>query len=140
MTRTKFVAVVFAALLVTVGTVAAAPGNAPVDVGTNDQYDDHAERGEENAAGAHGATGGRPANASADDAAENADDGPTGAANADASNADRRGPPASLPAQVPDHASRIHDLVGSFLSGALDGALGDAVSGATPDDANGNVT
>ena len=40
MIRTKLVAVVFAALLVTVGTVAAAPGNAPVNVGADDQYDD----------------------------------------------------------------------------------------------------
>jgi hypothetical protein len=37
MTRTNLIAVVFAALLVTVGTAAAAPGNAPVGVGGDDR-------------------------------------------------------------------------------------------------------
>ena len=41
----------------------------------------------------------------------------------------QRGPIASLPAQVPDHVSAIHELVGSFLSGDS-GTPGPAVSDA----------
>jgi len=125
MTRTKLVAVVFAALLVTVGTVAAAPGNAAVNVGADDQYDDHAEQADENAEdGADNRD-----DAGADNAA---DESAAGASNAE--NADRRGPPADLPAQVPDHVAQIHDLVRSFLSGDHDGSLGESVSDVTPDD------
>jgi hypothetical protein len=114
MTRTKLVAVAFAALLVTVGTVAAAPGDAPVDVGADDQYDDHADAADENAA-------------DDDDAAPDA-----------AEDADRRGPPADLPAQVPDHVGEIHDLIRSFLDDD-GGPLGDSVSDATPDDGDENA-
>jgi hypothetical protein len=122
MTRTKLVAVAFAALLVTVGTAAAAPGNAPVDVGADDQYDDHADAADENAA-------------DDDDAAnESADGRPADAAE----DADRRGPPADLPAQVPDHVGEIHDLIRSFLGGD-DGSLGESVSDATPDDGDENA-
>jgi hypothetical protein len=141
MIRTKLVAVAFAALLVTVGTVAAAPGNAPVDVGADDQYDDHAEQAEANG-DAHNASDGdgQPADVPAEDADGNATDGAdTGAENRDgaadgAANADGQGPPADLPAQVPDHVTQIHDLIRSFVGGDGDGSLGDAVSDATPDD------
>jgi len=136
MIRTKLVTVALAVLLVTVGTVAAAPGNAPVDVGADDQYDDHAEQAEENADDEHDAD----ENAT-DDADENAtDDGPANAAeNRDdaaadgVANADGQGPPADMPAQVPDHVSQIHDLIQSFLGGDHDGSLGGSVSDATPD-------
>ncbi|MEF8855853.1 MAG: hypothetical protein V5A16_00375 [Haloplanus sp.] len=134
MIRTKLVAVVFAALLVTVGTVAAAPGNAPVDVGADDQYDDHAAEENDDHANASDSDG-QPADVSADDADENASDAADSAANADASNAERRGPPTDLPAQVPDHVTRIHDLIRSFLDGDRDGSLGDSVSDTTPDGA-----
>lgn len=141
MTRTKLVAVAFAALLVTVGTVAAAPGNAPVDVGADDQYDDHADAADENADGtdaSNESADGQPADAprsddtdgNAVDAEGNAADGGDNRADA----ADRRGPPADLPAQVPDHVAEIHDLIRSFLRGDHDGSPGDAVSDATPDD------
>ena len=145
MTRTKLVAVAFAALLVTVGTVAAAPGNAPVDVGADDQYDDHADAAGENAAdapadddeAANESNVGQPADAPVDDdAADNADGAAPDTA---AENADRRGPPADLPAQVPDHVSAIHDLIRSFLGGDHDGSLGESVSDATPDDGGENA-
>ncbi|RMB24221.1 hypothetical protein [Haloplanus aerogenes] len=137
MIRTKLVAVVFVALLVTAGTVAAAPGNAPVDVGADDQYDDHAEQADENADDdAENAEDGADnrddaADAGADNAADEAD---AGASNAE--NADRRGPPADLPAQVPDHVAQIHDLIRSFLGSDGDGSLGESVSDATPDEDN----
>jgi len=143
MTRTKLVAVAFAALVVTVGTVAAAPGNAPVDVGADDQYDDQAAAGDDADADNESADGGPPADVPPSDAEdadadnESADDGPPAdvppSDAEDAGPADR-GPPADLPAQVPDHVSEIHDLIGSFLNGDLDGSPGDAVSDATPDD------
>ncbi|WP_251329087.1 hypothetical protein [Haloplanus pelagicus] len=129
MTRTKLVAIAFAALVVTVGTVAATPGNAPVDVGTDDQYDDQAE--------ATGDDAEAPADAG-NESAEPTDVPPANAGNGSAaeavSDADRRGPPADLPAAVPDHVSAVHDLIRSFLGGDLDGSPGDAVSDATPDD------
>jgi len=150
MTRTKLVAVAFAALLVTVGTVAAAPGNAPVDVGADDQYDDHADAADDNAAdapdddddAANASDDGQPADDHADDnAGDDADDGADNADGAAAKNADadRRGPPADLPAQVPDHVATIHDLIRSFLSGDDDGSLGESVSDATPDDGGENA-
>lgn len=147
MTRTKLVAVAFAALLVTVGTVAAAPGNAPVDVGADDQYDDHADAADENAAdaseddddAANESDDGRPADAPEDDHADNADNADGAAPDAAAENADRRGPPADLPAQVPDHVAEIHDLIRSFLGGDDDGSLGESVSDATPDDGDENA-
>ena len=45
-----------------------------------------------------------------------------------------RGPRTDLPAQVPDFVSQIHEIVGQHLDGALDGSLGDHVSGLTPED------
>jgi hypothetical protein len=39
-----------------------------------------------------------------------------------------RGPPETLPTPVPDHVSEIRDTVDAFLSGDLDGSLGDALS------------
>jgi hypothetical protein len=126
--RTKLlVAAGLAALVLTAGTAAALPGNAPVDVGANDDAADNADE-----------------RADAADADERADD--------DANDTDRaggpdaapveqgdRGPPVSLPEQVPDHVSQIHDTVRQFLSGDLSGSLGDAISDVTPDD-DGNET
>ncbi len=46
---------------------------------------------------------------------------------------DARGPPASLPDQVPDFVGEIHDRIGDMLSGDRTGGLGDAISDLTPD-------
>jgi hypothetical protein len=107
-----------------------------VDVGADDQYDDHAEQAEANG-DAHNASDGdgQSADVPADDADGNATDGAdTGAENRDDAAADGQGPPADLPAQVPDHVTQIHDLIRSFVGGDGDGSLGDSVSDATPDD------
>ncbi|NHN46826.1 hypothetical protein G9464_04350 [Halostella sp. JP-L12] len=101
----KLAALGFAALLLTTGVAAAAPGNAPVDAqASNDTAAD--------AAGNDSAVQGPPA---------------------DAGNADDRGPSVSLPDQVPDHVSEIHDAINGFLDGTVD-SLGDAVSDLTPSD------
>jgi len=136
MLRTTLVAVAFAALLVTAGTVAAAPGNAPVDVGADDQYDDHAEDAEDGNAddAANDSADGQPADAPVSDGADGAADS-ADSADESAADTDRRGPPADLPGPVPDHVAEIHDAIGSFLTGDLGGSLGDAVSGSTPADA-----
>jgi hypothetical protein len=46
----------------------------------------------------------------------------------------RQGPPSELPGPVPDFVSNIHRAVSEFLSGTLDGRLGDAVAEETPGD------
>ncbi|MFB6195541.1 MAG: hypothetical protein ABEI80_05175 [Haloplanus sp.] len=130
MIRTKLVAVAVAALLVTVGTVAAAPGAAPVTVGADDQYDDNAAQAE--GAQADGADGAARDGGSANDTDDAGGPPANVPANGDDASAAERGPPADLPAQVPDHVAAIHDLIGSFLRGDLSGSLGDAVSGVTP--------
>lgn len=58
------------------------------------------------------------------------------ATNASASEQSRRGPPVEMPAPVPDHVSRIHELVGQFLEGSIDdlgAAVSDLVGGDDPD-------
>lgn len=45
-----------------------------------------------------------------------------------------RGPPASLPGQVPDHVSQIQGLVREHLTGTLTGVLGHGIGDVTPDD------
>ncbi|ELY50017.1 hypothetical protein C494_06535 [Natronorubrum bangense JCM 10635] len=124
MNRTTLIAAVFAVLIVATGFVAAAPGNAPVSVDADaDSADDsQAEYANEHAADAENANE-RDAN-NANEAADN-------------SAADERngqGPNVDLPDQVPDHVSAIHERISSFLSGALESPLGDAVSEVTPDD------
>lgn len=94
-----------AALMLFGGTAAALPGNAPADAGANDD-------------------------ANATD--ERADDGET--ARGPPTDVGSQGPPTDMPEQVPDHVSQIHDLVGQFLSGDLDGSLGDAISDVTPEE------
>lgn len=107
MKRITLVAAGLAALVVTAGTAAALPGNAPVDAGAN------ANDAADSAGGNADARDGSPAGAS-----EQAD----------------RGPPVDLPEQVPDHVSRIHDLIRKHLSGDLAGSLGEAISDVTPSD------
>lgn len=128
MNRTTLIAAVFAVLIVATGFVAAAPGNAPVSVDADaDSADDsQAEYANEHAADAENAN-------------EHADERDANNANeaADNSAADERngqGPNVDLPDQVPDHVSAIHERISSFLSGALESPLGDAVSEVTPDD------
>jgi hypothetical protein len=67
---------------------------------------------------AAGTAAAAPGNAPAD-RTDSADDGDAG-------------PPADLPAPVPDGVAAIHDLILSFIGGDLDGSLGNAVSDATP--------
>lgn len=43
-----------------------------------------------------------------------------------------RGPPGTMPAQVPDHVTRIHETIRSFLAGGLNGSLGQAIAGFMP--------
>lgn len=123
MIRTKLLAIAFAALVVTAGVAAAAPGNATADAA--DDGERHADDRGENAT----------ANGNADDRAENA--GAASANGSDNGNADdARGPPVDLPDRVPEHVTQIHEQIGSFLSGDLDGSLGDAISELTPGDAD----
>ncbi|MFB6137379.1 MAG: hypothetical protein ABEJ42_03425, partial [Halobacteriaceae archaeon] len=61
-------------------------------------------------------------------AAASADAGPPEQAAPPAASAGERGPPAELPAQVPDVVGQIHDLIGQHLSGALEVDLGSAIS------------
>lgn len=116
----KTIAGAVLALLVVTGTAAALPGAAPA------QADEHAN---DDAAAA--------AAENADDAdADNASD-----ANARADDAERRGPPADLPDQVPDFVGEVHDLIGQKLAGDLTGSLGEQISAVTPgDDGDENAT
>lgn len=68
------------------------------------------------------------------DADENGTDERTqnGVADRDAGDRDGLGPDVSLPDQVPEHVSAIHDRIASFLDGDLAGSLGDAISDLTP--------
>jgi len=113
MKRTTLIAAVFAALIVASGFAAAAPGNAPVDVDTGAATpDDGTNTGPQQTSDA----GDRHGNSAA---------------------ADKRsgqGPAVDLPEQVPDHVSAIHERISSYLSGDLEGTLGDAISEVTPDD------
>jgi len=130
MKRTTLIAAVLAALIMATGFAAAAPGNAPVDVDTGaDRIDDHAENEQQHAN-------------DRDDRSENAatehteNDAAAGERNGNGATDERngQGPNVDLPAQVPDHVSTIHDRISSFLSGGLEGSLGDAISELTPGD------
>ncbi|WP_049901597.1 hypothetical protein [Natrinema sp. J7-1] len=117
MKRTTLIAVTCAVLIAATGFAAAAPGNAPVSVDSS--ADDR--RGNDHATADH-----------ADGNAEHRENGAAADSGADASTG--QGPSGDLPEQVPDHVSAIHDRVSTFLSGGLDGSLGDAISSVTPDD------
>lgn len=128
MKRTIAALGIAALLVVAAGAAAAVPASgvasdeaqADDHAQANDhaQTDDHAQANEDDAAG--GAEDAR-----ADDHAQ---------ANDRAQAADDRagGPPVDLPAQVPDHVHRIHELIRSFIGGTLDGSLGEAISAVTP--------
>jgi len=142
--KLKLAAVAVALLMFTTGAAMAMPGNAP----------DAAQADEHSQAGDH-----QPDDPAADQADDAADDDSDEAAaderDADNESAERRGPPSDAPAPatadaadanssqgppvdlpdaVPDFVSEIHELIGQHLDGALDGSLGEAISGVTPDD------
>ena len=54
-----------------------------------------------------------------------------GTAPTEAGQSDDAGPPSSLPDQVPDFVSDLHETIGDFLSGSVDN-LGEAVRSITP--------
>ena len=132
MNVTRLAAVALATLLVTVGLTAATPA-APAEHRTNIP--------ENAAAGASDRDAGDAGpNASDDSVGPDGAAGPVAVSNrTDAASSsergdaaerdDARGPPSDLPAPVPDHVGVIHDTVRSFLSGVLDGSLGQEVSG-----------
>ncbi|MFB6312141.1 MAG: hypothetical protein ABEH64_13280 [Salinirussus sp.] len=114
----KFIGAALLALtVVATGAVAAAPGNAPVDVPTDD-YDAEADNADAAQVDSSGT-----AHVDASDA-QAASDGAN----------DQQGPPADLPGPVPDFVGEIHDLIRQHIEGSLDGILGDHVSDATPDE------
>lgn len=127
MKQTTLAAVVLAALTVTAGAAVAAPGNAPDGIAA-DHADAHANDTADAADGADEADGAsdRGANESADVASGQGTD-----RSADA------GPPEDVPGNVPSHVQAIHDLIREHLSRMLDGALGPAVSDATPEGGEG---
>lgn len=108
MKLSTLIPIALVALLVTAGAAAAMPGNAPDHAGANDH-----EQASDHAPD------------------DTADDG-------DAGNAHAQGPPEDLPEQVPDFVRQIHDAIRQFLSGGLDGILGDAVSSRSPADSTEN--
>lgn len=142
MNVTKLTAAALAVLVVTtgVGAVAATPGNGdtPDDAGSNAATAPTADA-TENATevtddGMSRADVADRANASesANDSPAAASEGEVGSEAAAAADDGRRGPPADLPEQVPDHVSEVHQRIVAFLDGELDD-LGAAVSDVTPD-------
>lgn len=109
------IALIVAALTLSAGAAAAMPGNASTDAAS---AGNGAADAEESAA-----QDAETSESDANKAEANETDGEN-AANA----SEARGPPADMPAQVPDHVSQIHDLIGQFLAGDLTGSLGEAVS------------
>ena len=142
MTSTKLtlVAVGLAALLLVAGTAAAIPNQAADQAQTqSDSKDDHGTNAaqDESDAGADTANA-TPANTTddespADHAGDRARDRNRTQESQPASEAGKaEGPPVDMPAQVPDHVTRIHETIRSFLAGDVDGSLGDAISDIVP--------
>lgn len=77
--------------------------------------------------------GNAPVDAGTDDEVETA-----GPAEQPAENV--RGPPTDMPAQVPDFDTDIHSLIDDFLSGDIDGNLGERISEVTPSEDAGPTT
>lgn len=140
MDTTKITGALLAVLLVTAGTAAALPGNAPADTPATD------EAQASNTTHTPAAT--QPTDEASDDGNESATDeprrGPPATQNrhgppADRGNAEahegRRGPPVDMPDQVPDFVTQIHQLIRQHLSGVLDVDLGSAIADVVPGDA-----
>jgi hypothetical protein len=109
------------------GAVAAAPGNAPDDAGSQSddaQDDDHPDDADADAMNEH-------AEADRANASDRATEGPDGNASVPAGSAGERGPPSELPGQVPAHVGEIHSSISSYLDGSIDD-LGQALADVTP--------
>ncbi|NIS29777.1 MAG: hypothetical protein GWN07_06200, partial [Actinobacteria bacterium] len=117
----KLIAVAMAALLVTAGAAAAAPGDSPTNDGTETAEEHQPTE-----------TGDDATDADDDDASDadaNATDGDAQAADAPDENASEA-PPTELPEPVPDQVSEIHQLIRDKLNGDLGNTtLGEAISG-----------
>lgn len=160
MNVSKLTAALLALLVVStgVGAVAATPGNgnAPDDAGTSaanvpseeadanatDARDEGMSREEVEDRAADESDAANDSESMADQA--NASEGQApqreeAAGPAAAADDDRRGPPADLPEQVPDHVGEIHQRIVTFLDGELD-SLGAAVSDVTPADSEDTET
>jgi len=116
MTPKQPAALVFAALLVTTGAAAAAPGNAPADAGPNDSADDRANGPPEDP-GESGDAGDE------DDSDESAEEDPDEDDSEESAENAERGPPQDLPSQASDRALSVLDTVRTFLGGGLGPAL-----------------
>lgn len=138
MNATRLAAVALATLLVTVGLTAATPA-APAEHRTTNPPDAAAAASDRDARDAGPSVSNDsvgPAGAASPVDASNRADTAGDPERGDAAERDgARGPPSDLPAPVPDHVGAIHDTIRSFLSGALDGSLGEAVSGIASDEA-----
>jgi len=120
MTLRKSLAIGLAVLLVSAGAAATVPADDHADAVGDTPAEEHAN---EHTAGDAG------------DRADAAHQGNSDAQNesASAADGDRRGPPADMPAPVPDHVGQIHDRIEQFLGGELDdlgAAVSDLVGGA----------
>lgn len=113
MKPSKIAVIGIVATIAVAGVAAAVPGDAPADARASDAPADEQERADDERA--DDAADERPA-------ANTSERGPVAT---DA--AGERGPPSSLPEQVPDRVSEIHSLIDRFLGGGLSD-LGDAVS------------
>lgn len=123
------VAALLAALIITAGaagTIAATPGNAPDDAGS--QGDDHAANESENSDTSDDQMNETARNHSEDDPQNASDRANESAAAAQ----EERGPPVDMPANVPDHVRQIHAAIRSHLTDNFD-SLGSAISGILSD-------
>lgn len=143
---------VLVTLLVTAGAATAAPGNAPenpeaddADHESNDATENEPEPDEnasDNATAAIDENVGALEDTAPDpDLPENASENASAAidqagesnenaavTDGDVSAANAQGPGESLPEQMPDHVTDLHDLIRQFADGDLDGPLGHAIS------------
>lgn len=108
-----------AVLVVGAGAVMAVPGSAADQAQTH--ANDHSSGGSDDP---DEATQGTDDHENRSEHADNASEQPAVAQDAP----DRRGPPTDMPSQVPGHVLEIHETINSWLSGDLDGSLGDALS------------
>jgi hypothetical protein len=128
------IAAVLAALVLSTGTAAALPGNAPDGVGQADEHaqDEHAEETAENADDAADNASGESEEAMNESESEGERGPPSMAEDARPEDAGSQGPPTDMPEQVPDHVTQIHETINQFLGGDSRGrsALPSATSSA----------
>jgi hypothetical protein len=149
MNAKRTVAVALAALLVVTGVVAATPagqaGSHADEAAAAPDADTEAEAGADVAAAASERDGDASEGASDEAEESGVANGSAAASGPAADTRGERGPPETLPAPVPDHVSDVHHTVDAFLSGDLNGTLGDALSallggGGEATDAEANAT